>query len=329
MAWRALALSAVTLGMAAAAAPPDPSFTLGILRRDGILLPFAAFNGKSWDTPWPGSDLAVPLPIAIDDVPKKWWGAVGPGAPWTAWILGEATLTPRPLVVRKPEQIHVFCGGRLALGTDYRGGAVDAREPTAPKHGLAIAAAPGTVTLEPIVEVSVLSRDARQIVETIRTEFDEQESRAAKHFTQWQHPYSDDERKEYPIQLEAFYRAAESNARGTWHTSYVEAVRRFPAVDPSDKDCGVITFVRGWVNEQPGKKPVINIGALVTYCDRDNVSFMLPFGRLAVGGDSYWVYQTSSWRDEFYSVARVRPEEVRPVVAVVGGSCPKGPFRRQ
>ena len=39
---------------------------------------------------------------------------------------------------------------------------------------------------------------------------------------------------------------------------------------------------------------------------------------LVVGGESYWVYQLSSWRDEFYSVARVRPEDVRPVVAVAG-----------
>jgi hypothetical protein len=50
---------------------------------------------------------------------------------------------------------------------------------------------------------------------------------------------------------------------------------------------------------------------------------MQPFGRLQLGADFYWVYQLSSWRDEVYTVARVRPEEVRPVMAVIGGGCPK------
>jgi hypothetical protein len=327
MSWRLLVLS-VTIGMAAVAAPRETPFTLGVLRRDGILLPFAAFNGRSWEASWPASDLTVSLPISLDDVPKKWWGAVGPGAPWTAWILGEGTLTPRPLVLRKPEQVHVFCQGRIALATDYRGGSVDPREPTVAKHGLAVVAAPDTVTVDPIVEVSVLSPDAHQMVETIRDQFNEQESRAAKQFTQWEHPYSEAERKQYPIQLEAFYRTHETTSRGSWFMTYVEAVRRFPALSPEDKDCGLLTFVRGWIHQEPGRKPVINIGARVTYCDRDNVTFMLPLGRLHVGGESFWVYQTSSWRDELYAVARVRPDEVRPVVAVLGGGCPKGPIPR-
>lgn len=51
---------------------------------------------------------------------------------------------------------------------------------------------------------------------------------------------------------------------------------------------------------------------------------MLPFGRLVLDKDVYWVFQISSWRDEVYSVARTRPDGVRPVVAVGGGECPRG-----
>jgi hypothetical protein len=42
-----------------------------------------------------------------------------------------------------------------------------------------------------------------------------------------------------------------------------------------------------------------------------------------LGGENYWVYQMSSWRDEVYTVALMRPDEVRPVVTVFGGGCPK------
>jgi hypothetical protein len=50
---------------------------------------------------------------------------------------------------------------------------------------------------------------------------------------------------------------------------------------------------------------------------------MLPFGRMLIDNEVYWVYQISSWRDEVYTVSRIRSTEVRPVVAVAGGGCPR------
>jgi hypothetical protein len=292
-----------------------------VLRRDGLLVPFATFDGRGWSVPWPDSDLNVPLPISIADVPKKWWGAPGPDAPWTAWLPDG---DPRPLKLNKPVHVSVFCGGHLAITTDYHGDPVEPGEPTVPKDGLAIA---GNVKLENVVEVSVYSPDAKKLIEAITGDFNDEEALAVKHFTNWKHPFSADERKKYPIELEAFYRSIQTSPRGTWRTSYVEAVRKFPA-GADDQGCGLITFVRGWVSEEPPKKPVINLGARVTYCDRAEVSFMLPFGRLAIDQDVYWVYQISSWRDEVYSVARVRPDAVVPVVAVSGGGCPRESPRR-
>src|SRR5437763_6912710 len=153
---RALGILAVTaLAIAAAPAPREAPFAIGVLRRDGILLPFAAFTGREWRTAWPGTGADVALPISLADVPPKWWGDQGPDASWTAWIIGEASLTPRSLALRKPAQVRIFCGERLGIDTDYRGGPVDAREPTVSKHGLAIAAAAGGVTLQPVHDVSV------------------------------------------------------------------------------------------------------------------------------------------------------------------------------
>ena len=50
---------------------------------------------------------------------------------------------------------------------------------------------------------------------------------------------------------------------------------------------------------------------------------MLPFGRLQLDNEAYWVYQVSSWRDEFYAVSRIRPDGVKAIVAVAGGGCPR------
>lgn len=291
------------------------AFSLGVLRRDGVLIPFCSHNGRAWSTDWPGIDSSE-LPITVDSVPKKWWGPVGPGAAWTAWLADGST---RPLALERPQQLRIFCGTHLGLQTDYQGGPFDPREPTVEKDGLAIA---GDARLLPITTVSLHSQDARALVAAITDDFNKEEKLAATRFVAWQHPFGEAQRRSYPIELESFYRARESTPSGEWMTTYVEAVRRFPAL-PGDQECGLITFVRGWVLEREGRKPVIDLGARVTYCDRADVSFMQPFGRLLIDREPYWVYQMSSWRDELYGVSRIKPDEVRPVMVVAGGGCPK------
>jgi hypothetical protein len=320
----ALRLAAVlllaALATAGARGAERQRFTLAALRRDGVIIPFASFDGRSWGLHWPESDVGVPLPISRADIPKGWWGALGPDVPWTAWLPGGET---RPLTLGKPVHAKVFCSGHPAIATDYRGGALDPREPTVPKDGLAVA---GDVKIQEVINISIHAPEAKRVIDLITDEFDTEEELATKRFMNWTHPYSTEERKEYAIDLEAFYRSTESTPRGKWKTTYVEAIRRFPP-RAMDGNCGLITFARGWITEPDGKPPVINIGARVTFCDRAEVSFMLPFGRLMVDNEAYWVFQMSSWRDEMYSVTRIRPDGVRPVVAVVGGGCPKDAVR--
>jgi hypothetical protein len=321
------ALIAAAMAAGPAAAPGE--FTIGVLRRDGVLIPFGAFNGRAWEVAWPGADPNVPLPISLGDVPKRWWGGVGPEAPWHAWL---PDAVKRPLKLLRPVHVPIFCGAHLALATDYRGEALTEREPTVPKDALATA---GEVTVLPITHVSVNSPDAARVVAALAGRFDDEETLAAAAFTNWRHPFPASTRARLPIVLEAFYRSTDASASGDFRTSYIEAVRKYPA-RPEDQGCGLITFVRGWVTESGGRKPVINIGARVTYCDRADVSFMQPFGRVRIergsgrdrgATDVYWIYQTSSWRDEFYSVARVSSEDVRPVLVVAGGGCRKEPAK--
>jgi hypothetical protein len=310
---RSAGLLVVVALLAAAPRGEDsgPRFALGVLRRDGVLLPFASYAG-SWSIDWPYD--AVDIPISIDSVPGKWWGAPGPDAGWTAWLPEN---TQRPLKLQKLRSLTVFCDRRLGVQTDYMGASFDLREPTVPKDGLAIA---GDAALLPVTTVPVNSPDARALVTTITDAFNDEERLASRRFTHWKHPYDDAQRKKFPIDIEAFYRAHETTSRGEWDTTFVEAVRTFPPGE-NDEGCGLITYAHGWVRQQAGKQPDIDLGARVTYCDREGVSFMQPFGRMRIKDDIYWIYQLSSWRDEAYAVTRVRPKESKPVVAVSGGAC--------
>src|SRR5689334_14898812 len=129
----AAALLLATLAAAGAAAAERQKFTLAALRRDGVIIPFASFDGKSWGVYWPVSDFGVTMPISLSDIPRKWWGPQGPEAPWTARLAEGET---RPLTIKKPVHAKVFCVGRPGLATDYQGGVLNPLEPTVPKDGL-------------------------------------------------------------------------------------------------------------------------------------------------------------------------------------------------
>ena len=312
---------AAALASLSAAPPPNSKFTVAVLRRDGILIPFAAFNGRMWTAPWP-SDPQI-LPISLSDIPKAWWGDIGPSAPWTAWL---ADAEKRPVKLVKPVHVPIFCGARMAVATDYRGAAPDEPVPTVAKDGIATA---GDVEIEPITQISLHAPDASKMVAMLTEKFNEQETLATENFANWHHPYGPLGRSNFPIALESYYRVTEKSAV-EFRTSYVEAVRRYPA-SYAEEGCGLVTYARAWVTEVPGKKPIINLGARITYCDRAEVSFLQPFGRVRLdaggrggrGTQIFWIYQLSSWRDEYYSVVNITPEGMKPVVVVGGGGCPK------
>src|SRR5262245_62012307 len=62
---------------------------LAVVRNDGILLPFAALNGRKWSAPWPSLQRrsgpnSIELPVNLASVPLDWWGGERP-ADWRLW----------------------------------------------------------------------------------------------------------------------------------------------------------------------------------------------------------------------------------------------------
>jgi hypothetical protein len=49
------------------------AFTLGVLRRDGMVLPFAAYDGRQWQAPWPADPRYAELPISLDSIDRVCW----------------------------------------------------------------------------------------------------------------------------------------------------------------------------------------------------------------------------------------------------------------
>jgi hypothetical protein len=289
---------------------------LAVVRRDGLLIPFAAYKGSSWSSPWPASTSGVDLPVNLDAVPEKWWGG-NQAADWVLHLLDGST---RSIALVAPRVFLAFCRTRIGIQTDYR--PPEPLPPTPadpfPKDGLAVS---GGADVLPIESVDPHAPEAANILRSLAGEIDSAESStiaAIQRQDGWTHPFAAKERQSRPVTMEAWYRAPMDDP--AWVGSYVEAVRSYPP-RPGDKGCGLETFVSGWVHQnlKDPSKTRAQLAARVTYCDRVGVKYMLPFGRIHAGGRLHWVYQLSGFEGEWYEVVRIEPLKLRFVVEALGG----------
>ena len=310
-----LASSAEPRRQAAVAAADDAPFTVGVLRNDGIVIPFAAFDGREWSAPWPTVLRSVDLPIDVANVPTKWWGKTGPIAEMTAWVDGAAR---GRIHILRPTVLPLMCVPRLGLISDYRSMQTpESLLPPYPKDGLALTGA------QRVGKVEVVSRESSEwagMAASLADEFDDAEHSAIKAFTDWKDPIPRAVRRKTPVEVEAWYRAPMDEPG--WTANYVETVKRFPP-GPGDDGCGLVTSTNGWVSVGPDGKRNVKLTAHVTYCDRRDVSYMLPLGLVSIQNRAYWVFQLSGYGREGYLVARPTPKRLEIEVQYAAGFCPR------
>lgn len=334
-----LGVSAVALCLAGGlgvlhAADPRP-ITFAVLRGDGILIPIATRTGAKWAQTWPVPIKAIDVPLAIDEVPKRWWGKAGPTTTWHAFTIDGATSAVR---VERPTWYLAHCQQGIGLKTS-----LTARPPLPPptlqpypKLGLA-----ATAPL-PFKAVEVLDEKTTPlwaaIRSTVATELNKAEDNMRRTPVDWMngtgapHPFPPEERAKVPARLESLYRIPLGDGR-TLH--FFEVVKRYgmpplaadttsPAPTPKD-GCGLITFGRGWLVVGPdGTFDAPEVIAYVTSCDYGAMSLMLPLGYVADPDGALWFAQYSSWDSEAYTVLRADKTTGIPeaLYTTHGGVCP-------
>ena len=314
------ALLTGVLGVAAAALPQATvrqedtgSFVLSVLRRDGIVLPFATFDGRRWSNRWP-QQLPSSRPISLADIPKSWWGLEPAPRAMSHWAdgvkVGEVAVTS--LAVTSP-----MCEPRMTLRSDYK-----SREPVPPgfvlpfpKDGLLVS---GDVSVAKIATLDPAGDEAKGVLGLALDEFNRQETAMASRFTHWRHPVKPADRKKIPVTLEAIYSAPTDGGDGTAY--FIEAIREYPPGPNETDGCGLATYVSGWVITS-AERPAIRVGARITFCDRKGVGYMLPFGLIRADGKNYWVFQYSGFESESYEVIRPTRRNVEAAVIYNAGSC--------
>lgn len=308
----AVALAALVVVLVA----EDPGFSLAVLRRDGVLIPFAVHRSGKWTNAWPPAGRLVEMPITIDDVPDDWWGKTAPTMTWTFWPLEGS---PSPVRATAPIRYQAQCMPGVGLRTDYK---PDRPVPPGferpfPKDGLA---ASGPVKIEKIATLDERAPEWSDFERRAAEAFTKAENRAISAYSGWTHPTPRQARARTPLKIEALYRAPVRDAGDLY---YMEASRRY--VDPKQKDgCDLVTFGGGWIRPWKPARDVFDLGASITYCDRADAEFLFPLGMIRMDGrPTVWVVQIAGWFHERYVVIETTRERNRVVVEVYGGGCPR------
>lgn len=295
--------------------PSSSAFTVGILRRDALIVPVATYDGMQWKNFWPTPGANEDVPFNLRSVPGDWWGHLGPRETWQVWT---SRPTPQAVTVRQPDWAPAFCQKQIGLRTTYQPRYRPPKANTSPfpKDGLAVSP-PHPV--EPIDVVSLDSNEAGDVIEAIHATLAEREKVALTNIRQPRitnpqgYPATPEEKdllRTPPMKIEALY------AYGGGHRTYfVEAVREYR----SKGMCKAIAFGTGRVTRDAGKLTVRNGDVRIDFCDRRSTSYMLPLGVVAVPTGTFWISQTSSWYGEAYSVVDLK--DLRPVLMTRGGTC--------
>lgn len=298
----------MALGAAAAAADRPGAFGVGVLRRDGVIVPFAAFDGKRWSAPWPEPALELTVPIDLRAVPSRWWGPTRALESWQAWTAGE----PHTLRIVQPDWVDVHCVRQIGLRSDYLPGDVSPprTEQPYPKDGLAVSPP------QPVDRISVVpaaTAEARSLMPALLDAFNVAERKVEDRYG---HPVARRAREGRDPEVEAVYAFGDRP-----RVYYIEATRQYRKLGQSQHDCTAVAFGTGWFARDGDQVRSLTTAVDLLPCDRSGASYMLPLGVMRIGARVFWLAQFSGWDHERFVVVEIKPKAVEAIVSVWGGSC--------
>jgi hypothetical protein len=308
----AAAVAVVWLGTAVWAADSGASdaFSVAVLRRDGVIIPFAAFDGRRWSNPWPPPALELTVPIGLGAVPSRWWGPAKQVLQrWQALLVPSAAT--RTLNAAQPDWFEAHCQRQIGLRTDYMAtGPVPPRTTQPyPKDGVAVS---NSGTAEPIATLPPLGVDAQALTPLVDA-FNRGERLVEERYG---HPIKRRAREGVVPTVEAIYAFGDQP-----RIYYVEATRTYRRLGQPADECEAVAFATGWfVRDGEGVRSLL-AAVDVLNCDRAGASYMLPLGVVRVGGRLFWLAQFSGWDHERFAVLEIKAKTVEAVLSAWGGEC--------
>jgi len=293
------------------------SFTLGVLRRDGVIVPFASYDTNRWVNHWPAPGRREDIPISIAESPKGWWLRDRPIATWTVWPMrGDSQVVH----VKNPVNLMVECDPHVGLQTDYVSTSppVPPKMQPYPKDGLATA---GDVLVEPVDILDGKSPEWAAVSSDVAAKVTAAES--AWRPTLPFRPSTEAQRAKQAFVLEVLFRSP--GARPGTSLLYFEGVKRYARGPAGLLDSGarsdLLIFAAGYVIVDPQASPKVSLEIAESDSKRQGLLYTMVLGSFRLDGKLFWAVQRSGWGHERFEILEVAEPEPKPVFKTQGGNC--------
>jgi hypothetical protein len=298
--------------IAQARATSGASFTLGVLRRDGIVIPIASYTGGRWTNHWPAPGRRPDIPISLASSPKGWWAGNRPISDWTAWPMqGES----RVVHVTNPVNLTVECQPHVGLQTDYV--SAEPGEPPKiqpyPKDGLASS---GDLLVDPVRLLTAKSPEWAGVSAEVQAKVTAEEPALLKgeHI---ENLVPEKARTSTLYSLEVLF-GAPGVLPGTT-ILYFEGVKRYPP--QASLPSGLMTYAVGFARLSPDKPPRIDLSVTLSDRRREGLVYSMVLGSFRLDGRLFWVVQRSAWGYERFDIIEFRGDDIVTVFKTPGGTC--------
>lgn len=300
---------------AQARGPVVSSFSIAVLRRDGVVIPIVNYGVGGWTNHWPAPGRRPDIPISISDVPRSWWADKRPIAEWTAWPMGGGSRVVR---VTSATNLTVECQPQVALQTDYQSALPRERGSIQPfpKDGLATA---GDVRIDPVAVLDANSPEWAAVSAKIAAQVSAAEPgliREARLGT----PMSDQLRASTSFTLEVLFGSPDVKAGGGT-VLYFEGVKRYASSLHPLPMGGLMTYALGFVRIGPTGPPEVKLSATLADQQRQGLVYSLVLGSFHMGSRLFWVVQRSAWGFEQFHIVEIRDDEILTIYKTPGGVC--------
>lgn len=290
--------------------------SLASVQADGMLVPFATFDGANWVTPWPEPGRS---PVDARESPTSeelealatFWKTKGLAVPavWQLWSSGAAR--PSTIKVQRRESFEAGCERQVGLMTDFRHDRKDSTH----------IASNGPITIQQPINLLTANGGVQgwqDMVRRILQDFPRQENRA---IAEWQKPgrslkLSGTALAARPIQLRALYAYRDGRRR----IVYFEGVREY-GIHVGEPGCNGKTRVSGWAISENGGRPVVaGAHAVVTDCDEMEAYTAVPAGVIRGLDDLVWILNKEYYESQAFLIVSIG-RTVKELLKTWGGGC--------
>ncbi len=292
--------------------PAAGSFTIAVLRRDGVVIPIVSYGLGGWVDHWPAPGRRQDIPITLADSPKGWWADKRPIAEWTAWPMGGQ---PRVARVKNPVNLTVECQPQVGLQTDYQSAQPPelARIQPFPKDGLATS---GDIRIEPVTLLDAKSPEWAAVSAQVAAQVAASEPGLLQE-AQLKTPIPEQMRASTPFTLEVLFSSPDVKPGGT--VLYFEGVKRYPP--QATLPMGVMTYAVGFARISQSDPPDVKLSSTLADRRRVGLVYSLVLGSFHIGSRLLWVVQRSAWGYERFDIVEVRDDEILTIFKTSGGVC--------